>query len=291
MDCPAKMFDVVCGATSKTLVTHPIRCVLAAFAMSMTALTSALSANTIDVGHIVQSTNNEIDASTIVVTRLSDGQRWISNPARAQKRFSPASTSKIPHTLIALESGVATPATVFTWDGVHRSSRNWNRDQTLASAFEHSAVWVYQEIARAAGPATMSEGLASFEYGNENVGTADQLTTYWLDDTLRISTIEQIVFLSNLAQKRLPLSDETYAAAFYIMESDSGANWSMRSKTGWRFSKTSMDVGWHVGWLACSDDTFVFALNMDMPDTRYLSQRTKITYAVLRAIGAFDCEG
>ncbi len=88
----------------------------------------------------------------------------------------------------------------------------------------------------------------------------------------------------------MPLSDDTFARAFAIMESDSGANWIIRSKTGWRFSKTSMDVGWHVGWLECLDEILVFALNMDMPDTRYLSQRTKITYAVLKDIGAFGCE-
>ncbi|MEL6465160.1 MAG: penicillin-binding transpeptidase domain-containing protein, partial [Pseudomonadota bacterium] len=156
---------------------------------------------------------------------------------------------------------------------------------------ENSAVWVYQEITRAAGQATMANALARFDYGNEDVGTADRLTTYWLDDTLRISAMEQVVFLTNLAERRLPLSDDTYASAFAIMESDSGANWIMRSKTGWRFSETSIDVGWHVGWLECSDKVYVFALNMDMPDTRYLSRRTAITYAVLEEIGAFDCEG
>ncbi len=64
----------------------------------------------------------------------------------------------------------------------------------MASAFEQSAVWVYQEIARAAGQAIMSKALASFEYGNEDVETADRLTTYWLDNALTISAMEQSYF-------------------------------------------------------------------------------------------------
>ncbi len=262
---------------------------VSALAVFVTILSSSVSANTNDVGHVVQSTGNQIENSTVVVIRRSDGQKWISNPERAQQRYSPASTSKIPHTLIALEHGLATPETVFDWDGVIRSSRKWNADQTLASAFKNSAVWVYQGLARDAGRKTLSESLASFEYGNGDVGSADQLTTYWLDDTLRVSAVEQVAFLSNLASRQLQISEATYATAFEIMESDRGGNWIMRSKTGWRYSENSMDVGWHVGWLECSDETYIFALNMDMPDTRYLSMRTKITYSVLQDIGAFNC--
>ncbi len=87
MDCPAKMVDEVCDAPWKTAVAPTIMWVLAAFAMFMTVVASELSANTIDVGHIVQSTDNQIDTSTIIVMRVSDGQRLISNPARATAVF------------------------------------------------------------------------------------------------------------------------------------------------------------------------------------------------------------
>ncbi|MEM9475747.1 MAG: penicillin-binding transpeptidase domain-containing protein [Pseudomonadota bacterium] len=247
------------------------------------------SAEAIDVGHIVEASGNQTEHTAVIVKRLSDGQIWASNFERAEKRFSPASSSKIPHTLIALEYGLATPTTVFRWDGVPRASRAWNQDQSLASAFQNSVVWVYQEIARMAGPETMSKGLASLGYGNLDTGSIDQLTTYWLDDTLKISATEQIDFLSSLAQELLPLSEATYAAARDIMVSERNASWVMRSKTGWRHGKESMDVGWHVGWLECLSETYIFALNMDMPDTRYLSKRTEVTYSILKSIGAFHC--
>ncbi len=253
------------------------------------ALTSQAMAETIEIEAMVAAAGGDIENTTVVIQRLSDGQQWIANPDRAHQRYSPASTSKIAHSLIALENGVATPTTVFEWDGVPRSNRAWNKDHTLETAFQNSAVWVYQRIAQTAGQKVMSDGLTRFEYGNADVGSIDQLTSYWLDDTLKISALEQVEFLSRLAREHLPLSAATYATAKDIMVSEQRDNWTMRSKTGWRYSKTDMDIGWFVGWLDCADETYVLALNMDMPDTRYLSKRKIVTYSVLTDIGAFDC--
>ncbi len=250
---------------------------------------SRTSADTIDVGHFVEAAGGQVERVAIIVERHPDGQIWTSNNERALQRFSPASTSKIPHTLIALERGLVTPDTVFTWDGVPRSGRAWNQDHTLETAFQKSVVWVYQEIAQTAGRATMSEALADFGYGNMDVGSIDQLTTYWLDDTLQISAVEQVAFLSELAREQLSLSAATYAVARDTMISDAGGNWVLRSKSGWRYSESDIDIGWFVGWLVCANETYVFALNMDMPDTRYLSKRKEVAYSVLEGIEAFDC--
>lgn len=242
-----------------------------------------------DVGPSLEAVGGQVETSTIVIRRLSDGQHWIANPDRARQRFSPASTSKIPHSLIALENGLATSAMVFQWDGIPRSNRAWNQNHTLKTAFQNSVVWVYQDIARTGGQRVMSEGLKRLDYGNANIGTIDQLTTYWLDDTLSISALEQVEFLSKLALEQLPMSETTYAVARNIMVSDTHANWTMRSKTGWRYSKADMDIGWFVGWLECANEKYVFALNMDMPDTRFLSRRKTAVYHFLQDIGAFDC--
>ncbi|MCH2075756.1 MAG: hypothetical protein MK180_02560 [Rhodobacteraceae bacterium] len=55
-----------------------------------------------------------------------------------------------------------------------------------------------------------------------------------MDDTLQISAVEQVAFLSKLAREQLPLSETTYRAARDIMISDTGETWVMRAKTGWR---------------------------------------------------------
>lgn len=261
------------------------------FAMSGLVFSASVAvANPVDVSGAVEKAGVDVDVSTIVVRRLSDSQVWVSNADRSTQRFAPASSSKIPHTMIALETGVAEPDTLFEWDGKKRVFDGWNRDHTLTSAFRSSVVWVYQEIAPRVGLVGMTDWLNRFEYGNANTGTEDTLTTYWLDDTLQINALEQTAFLERLARRDLPLSEATYAAADAIMQSDAGDGWTMFSKTGWRYSKADMDVGWYVGWVRCSNDTYVFALNMDMPDQSYLKLRRSTSHAVLDAVGAFDCQ-
>jgi len=250
-------------------------------ALTVFGLGSRTSADPIDVGHLVEAAGGQVESVAFIVERQSDGQIWTGNPERTRQRFSPASTSKIPHTLVALEQGIASPDTLFVWDGAPRSVRAWNQDHTLTTAFQKSVVWVYQDIAQRAGQRAMSGALADFGYGNMDIGSQDHLTTYWLDDTLLISAAEQVAFLSEVARERFSLSAGTYAALKDIMISDVGDTWVMRSKTGWRYSESDMDIGWFVGWLECASETYVFALNMDMPDTRSLSSRTVIAYSVL----------
>ncbi|KIC46206.1 penicillin-binding transpeptidase domain-containing protein [Tateyamaria sp. ANG-S1] len=262
-------------------------CIFAVSALVLSANVGA--AAPVDVAKTVEMAGVEPNASTIVVRRLSDDQVWVSNAERSSQRFAPASSSKIPHTLIALETGVAAPDTVFAWDGKHRSFDGWNRDHSLSSAFPNSVVWVYQEIARRVGLAGMTEWLGRFGYGTAETGTEDTLTTYWLDGTLQISATEQIAFLERLAERDLPLSDSTYAAADAIMQSDAGDGWTLHSKTGWNFNRAAMDIGWYVGWVRCDAETFVFALNMDMPDRSYLPLRASAARVVLDAVGAFEC--
>lgn len=241
------------------------------------------------MSHVVSDVRHPRESLAVVATRLSDGQVWSSNEARADRRFSPASTAKIPHSLIALDEGLVNSETVFAWDGVIRSRSVWNRNQTLKGAFQSSAVWVFQHIVRLAGAEVMAQRLAQFGYGNADIGGPEQLATYWLDGTLRISAWEQVDFLSRLAREELSVSPTTYAAAKNIMHSDSGENWEMWSKTGWHHRASAMDIGWFVGRVACGSDTYVIALNMDLPDTRFLSARKAKAYAVLTHIGAFDC--
>ena len=84
------------------------------------AFTSNVMADAFEIKESVAAAGGEIDDTTIVIKRLSDAQHWIANSNRAQLRFSPASTSKIPHSLIALENGLASSLTIFDWDGVPR---------------------------------------------------------------------------------------------------------------------------------------------------------------------------
>ena len=89
---------------------------------------------------------------TIVVESLLGDRTFVHNPERASIEYSPASTFKIPNSLIALGLGVVdSRESLFEWDGEDKGRSQWNQDQTLESAFKVSCVWCYQEIARDVG--------------------------------------------------------------------------------------------------------------------------------------------
>ncbi len=84
------------------------------------------------------------------VLRLRDNKLIATDEGRMRQPFIPASTFKVPHALIALETGVVADADkeIIHWDGQVRSIDAWNKDHTLRSAMAVSAVPVYQQIAR-----------------------------------------------------------------------------------------------------------------------------------------------
>ncbi len=90
---------------------------------------------------------------TFVGYKVDDYLIIASDKARSGEGKLPASTFKIPNSLIALETGVVQDPDkdVFKWDGTTRSIEAWNKDHTLRSALAVSAFPVFQEIARRIG--------------------------------------------------------------------------------------------------------------------------------------------
>ncbi|PCK08296.1 MAG: hypothetical protein COA42_09925 [Alteromonadaceae bacterium] len=94
------------------------------------------------------------------------------NSDRAKKRYSPASTFKIPHTLFALDAGlVKDEFQVFPWDGFKRNFEPHNQDQNLRSAMRNSALWVYATFAKELGEKKAKSYLQKISYGNMDPST------------------------------------------------------------------------------------------------------------------------
>ncbi len=211
-------------------------------------------------------------AAAFVVYRIEDEKTWMSGGDRVFERFTPASTSKIPHTLLALETGaVSGPDEVFVWDGTKRWFDGWNETQDFATAFQRSTVWIYQIVVPRIGAERLKAGLALFGYGNAEIGGPEQITRYWLEGPLAISAAEQAAFLSRLARRTLPLSARTYELAVPMMEAGRGEGWVMYAKSGWKSVPGETDLGWYAGWIeqtgGPAPGTYVFVLNMDMDGT------------------------
>ena len=168
---------------------------------------------------------------TIVVIDERAGDNRAYDKARAQKRYSPASTFKIPHALFALDAGVVKDEfQVFPWDGKKRYYDFWNKDQDLRSSMRDSVVWVYQQFALAIGERKEKEYLKKINYGNTEFSGLVQ--EFWLNGSLKISAIEQVEFLQKLYRNELPFSVEHQRLVKDIMIVEAQKYWILRAKTG-----------------------------------------------------------
>jgi beta-lactamase class D len=136
---------------------------------------------------------------SIAIYDLNNDRVYQHNPQRNATAFLPASTFKILNSLISLETGVISDEiAVLTWDGIERDFPEWNHDLNMREAFKRSAVWFYQVLARRVGHERMQNWIAQTGYGNQKIGTKENIDKFWLEGELRITPQEQIQFLRRL---------------------------------------------------------------------------------------------
>ena len=229
--------------------------------------------------------SNQGITGTIVVSPLSGGKTFVHDDQRANRRFPAASTFKILNTLVSLEENVISINDTLKWDGISREIPEWNRDQTLESAFRSSCVWCFQELARRVGAAKYKHHLATSAYGALHEPFSE--TTFWLDGSLKISAIEQVEFLKKVYLRSLPFKDSSYESLRQIMLIEQNSEYTLRAKTGWA-TKAKPPIGWYVGYVETRKETWFFAMNMDTPDQSVLPLRQKVTREALQAKGIIE---
>jgi beta-lactamase class D len=226
-------------------------------------------------------------AGTFVGYKTDDYLIIASDADRSGQAFLPASTFKIPNSLIALDTGVVgdPDKDVFKWDGVKRSIEAWNQDHTLRSAIAASAVPVYQEIARRIGAERMQKYIDLFDYGNRNIGGG--IDQFWLTGDLRIDPIQQIDFVDRLRRGGLPVSKRSQDLVRDILPVTKAADATIRAKSGLLGAELGKpSLGWLVGWAEKGVTQTVFALNLDVREPRHVGDRMKLAQQCLTDIGA-----
>ncbi|WP_438971824.1 penicillin-binding transpeptidase domain-containing protein [Methylophaga sp.] len=213
-----------------------------------------------------------------ILIESADGKQRYQYNVNNKESFIPASTFKIPNTLIILEEGlVKDPTEVIAWDGIEREYSPWNKDQTLKTAFQYSCVWCYQRYAKIVGDTKYHEYLRSFNYGNQLTGC--EITRFWLDGDLRVSVKDQISFLRKVYDDTLPVKQQHIKTLKDIMLSENDGKIKIWSKTGW-----SGKDGWYVGYLVYNEQTWFFANHIEINQRSDLALRKKLTMDVFKAL-------
>ncbi|QPC92667.1 class D beta-lactamase [Mesorhizobium sp. INR15] len=188
------------------------------------------------------------------------------------QRFSPASTFKLPLSLIGYDAGILSDEHTPTWDykpefnAVKRDQKAvdptiWERDSIL---------WFSREITSRLGGTSFVGYVKKFDYGNNDVsgnpGKNDSLTQSWVNSSLKITPIEQVNFLRRLLARDLPVSAKAYDMTKAIIPTFQAGGWTVQGKTGSTRLRNDAEkiedkrsLGWFVGWAQKDGRQIVFA--------------------------------
>ena len=223
--------------------------------------------------------SNNIDA-TIIVSNLNGEKEFIINEERSEQGFLPASTFKIPNTLIALQEGVISDENeIISWDGKDKGLPEWNKDQNLKTALPSSCVWFYQELAEKIGIEKYSEYFNQINYGNKKVGT--RADNFWLEGDIRISAKEQIEFLKKVYTEEYDFKEDYYKILKNIMIEEKNTEYILSGKTGWA-QRIKPQIGWYVGYVETAEDTWFFACNLDIRQNSDADYRKELVIGYLK---------
>ncbi len=206
---------------------------------------------------------------------------------RSRQGFLPASTFKIPNSIIALETGVVSnDSTLFYWNGEKRRLPSWEKDLTFREAFHASCVPCYQEVARKIGVARMRHFLDEFQYGEMKVDSFS-IDKFWLEGTSTISQQQQIDFLYKFYQRRLTLQKNTYNIMSRMLVIDDNDQYKISGKTGWAIRERN-NTGWFVGYIEKENEVYFFATIVE-PNTTFNMDffpviRSEITLKALKQL-------
>jgi beta-lactamase class D len=199
-------------------------------------------------------------------------QKWIlSDTIGIKKETLPASTFKIINLLIALETkSIADENEIVRWIGNTDTVKYGYRpeiyhDMTVKEAFDVSAGWVFNELAKKIGKENYTKYLSGCSYGNLNLSQPDD--DFWNFGNFAVSPINQVEFIKNLYEGNLPFSNRNMEIVKRVMITEQNEHYTIRAKTGWT-RENNINTGWWVGYIEAKSGTYIFATRL-LQDRKY----------------------
>jgi beta-lactamase class D len=247
-----------------------------------------LNANQVITNFLALSSDPEAQGS-ILIYDLNQNQYYSNNFDWANTGQIPASTFKIPNSLIALElSIVKDESTLFKWDGEPRMFEIWQQDLSFKQAFHYSCVPCYQEIARKINTDRMNQFTNKFQYGQLDIGI-ENIDDFWLIGKSKINQFGQIEFLKKLYHSQLPISKSTEQVFKTLFISKKTDQYTLRAKTGLSVNDDEYN-GWYVGYVEANDNAYFFATNLSPVkyNNSFNNKRKFYTIKALEQLGAIN---
>lgn len=266
------------------------------FSQKAKSLRSGIVSEPILINHGLNNYFNSCSVDGCILIFDNNKKQWITNDTVLMNiKKLPASTFKIINLLIALETSVISDENeIVKWPGSIDTVKYGYRpdiyhDMTVKEAFEVSAGWVFNELAERIGRENYRNFLIACNYGNQNLSETD--VDFWNFGEMGISPVEQVNFIRNLYEGKLPFSARNMEIVKRVMITEQTESHTIKAKTGWT-REHGFNTGWWVGMVETKRGVWIFATLL-LQDRKYNSStfgpcRKEITKSVFKELGVID---
>ncbi|HCG2649904.1 TPA: beta-lactam sensor/signal transducer BlaR1 [Staphylococcus aureus] len=207
-----------------------------------------------------ESKNFGSNSGSFVMYSMKKDKYYIYNEKESRKRYSPDSTYKIYLALFGLDRHIISDKNSrMSWNHNQYPFDSWNKDQDLNTAMQNSVNWYFERISNQIPKNYTATQLKLLNYGNKNLGS---YKSYWMEDSLKISNLEQVIVLKNMMEQNSYFSKNEKKQLSSSLLIRKNENYELYGKTGTRIVNGKYNNGWFVGYVITNHDKYYFSTHL-----------------------------
>ena len=232
-----------------------------------------------------ESKNFGSNSGSFVMYSMKKDKYYIYNEKESRKRYSPDSTYKIYLALFGLDRHIISDKNSrMSWNHNHYPFDSWNKDQDLNTAIQNSVNWYFERISNQLSKNYTSDQLKQLNYGNKNLGS---YKAYWLEDSLKISNLEQVIVLKNMMEQNNHFSKNEKNQLSSSLLIKKNEKYELYGKTGTGIVNGKYNNGWFVGYVITNHDKYYFSTHLS--DEKASGENAKlINEKILKEMGVLN---
>lgn len=232
-----------------------------------------------------ESKNFGSNSGSFVMYSMKKDKYYIYNEKESRKRYSPDSTYKIYLALFGLDRHIISDKNSrMLWNHNHYPFDSWNKDQDLNTAIQNSVNWYFERISNQISKNYTYDQLKQLNYGNKNLGS---YKAYWLEDSLKISNLEQVIVLKNMMEQNNHFSKNEKKQLSSSLLIRKNENYALYGKTGTGIVNGKYNNGWFVGYVITNHDKYYFSTHLS--DEKAPGENAKlINEKILKEMGVLN---
>ncbi|MCG1671202.1 beta-lactam sensor/signal transducer BlaR1 [Staphylococcus epidermidis] len=225
------------------------------------------------------------NSGSFVMYSMKKDKYYIYNEKESRKRYSPDSTYKIYLTMFGLDRHIISDKNSrMSWNHKHYPFDSWNKDQDLNTAMQNSVNWYFERISNQTPKTYTATQLKLLNYGNKNLGS---YKSYWMEDSLKISNLEQVIVLKKMMEQNNHFSKNEKKQLSSSLLIRKNENYELYGKTGTGIVNGKYNNGWFVGYVITNHDKYYFSTHLS--DEKASGENAKlINEKILKEMGVLN---